>query len=122
MCRQQAGRHADDAERQRGAGQYRWMYGRHAEEHALQGQAGDPRPDDAQRGAAHQQRQCGPHEGASHLARPRAQRHRSMLRETSEARAKVQRSKWKAPLAIVTSLNGIGVAPLITMIQAPHCS
>ena len=51
-----------------------------------------------------------------------ASRKNLRLRETSEARAKASRSNCATPLAIVTSLKGIGVSPFRMMIQAPHCA
>ena len=36
------------------------------------------------------------------------------------AHRKVQKFMWMKPAVIVSSLNGIGVAPLIRMISAPN--
>jgi len=40
--------------------------------------------------------------------------------KTSDASVKATRSNLTAPLATETSLKGIGVSPLSTMIHAPH--
>ena len=55
----------------------------------------------------------------NHHSRPASRKKRSE-RETIDAPINDNRSKWATPLAIVISLYGIGVMPLMMMIHTPH--